>query len=118
MPQTAASNKMIVIADGDIALNAVTKNDGALQMGVNPYTKYKYANSEFVMNCVEYLVDNSGILETRSKDLTLRLLDKKKLEAEKTKWQLINIIAPLLLVILFGGIYQAMRKRKYSNASS
>ena len=118
MPQTAASNKMIVIADGDIALNAVTKNDGALQMGVNPYTKYKYANSEFVMNCVEYLVDNSGILETRSKDLTLRLLDKKKLEAEKTKWQLINIIAPLLLVILFGGIYQAMRKRKYSNARS
>jgi len=114
MPQSNADNKMIVIADGDIALNAVTKNDGPLQMGMNPYTKYKYANSEFIMNCVEYLVDNSGILETRSKDLTLRLLDKKKLETGKTKWQLINIIVPLLLVIVFGGLYQFMRKRKYS----
>ncbi|MEP6747220.1 MAG: gliding motility-associated ABC transporter substrate-binding protein GldG [Bacteroidota bacterium] len=115
IPQCNADNKMIVIADGDIALNAVTKNDGPMQMGVNPYTKYKYANSEFVMNCVEYLVDNSGILETRGKDLTLRLLDKKKLETDKSAWQLINIIAPLLLVILFGGLYQFIRKRKYSN---
>jgi ABC-2 type transport system permease protein len=114
MPACNADNKMIVIADGDIALNAVTKEDGPLQMGMNPYTKNKYANSEFIMNCVEYLVDNSGILETRSKDLTLRLLDKKKLETDKTTWQLINIIAPLLLVILVGSLYQFIRKRKYS----
>ena len=112
--QSAADNKMIVIADGDIALNFVSQSEGALSMGTNPYTKTKYANSEFVMNCVEYLVDKSGILETRNKDITLRLLDKKKLETDKTKWQLINIIAPLLLVILFGGLYQFMRKRKYS----
>jgi ABC-2 type transport system permease protein len=118
MPQCSADNKMIVIADGDIALNAVNKTEGPLQMGMNPYTKYKYANSEFVMNCIEYLVDNSGILETRSKDLTLRLLDKKKLETGKTKWQLINIIAPLLLVILSGSLYQFMRKRKYAKTSS
>ena len=116
MPQCATANKMIVIADGDIALNAVSKNEGPLQMGMNPYTKYKYANSEFIMNCVEYLADNSGILEARSKDLTLRLLDKQKLETDKTKWQLINITVPLLLVILFGGFYQVMRKRKYSSA--
>lgn len=114
MPVCTTNNKMIVIADGDIALNAVTKEDGPLQMGTNPYTKNKYANSEFIMNCVEYLVDNSGILETRSKDLTLRLLDKKKLETDKTTWQLINIIAPLLLVILMGSLYQFFRKRKYS----
>lgn len=114
MPQSVADNKMIVISDGDIALNAVTKNEGPLQMGMNPYTKYKYANSEFIMNCVEYLSDNSGILETRSKDLTLRLLDKKKLEAGKTTWQLINIIGPLLLVLLLGAFYQFLRKRKYS----
>ena len=113
MAQGNAANKMIVIADGDIALNAVTKNDGPLQMGVNPYTKYKYANSEFVMNCIEYLSDNSGILETRSKDLTLRLLDKKKLETDKTTWQFVNIAGPLLLVVLFGGLYQFVRKRKY-----
>jgi len=82
-------------------------------MGMNPFTKYKYANGEFVMNAVEYLVDNSGILETRAKDLTLRLLDKKKLEDERSKWQIINIALPLLLVILFGAVYQFIRRRKY-----
>ena len=112
--QNTTGNKMIVVSDGDIALNFVTQNEGALPMGVNPYTKSKYANSEFVMNCIEYLVDNSGILETRNKDITLRLLDKKKLDTEKFKWQLINVLSPLLLVILFGSLYQFMRKRKYS----
>lgn len=113
-PQSTTDNKMIVISDGDIALNFITQNEGPLAMGVNPYTKAKYANSEFVMNCIEYLVDKSGILETRNKDIALRLLDKKKLETDKTKWQLINIIVPLLLVVLFGSIYQFVRKRKYS----
>jgi len=112
--QNETDNKMIVVADGDIALNFVSQTEGPLSMGTNPYTKSKYANSEFVMNCVEYLVDKSGILETRNKDIALRLLDKKKLETGKTKWQLINIVAPLLLVILFGSSYQFMRKRKYS----
>ncbi|MBS1563684.1 MAG: gliding motility-associated ABC transporter substrate-binding protein GldG [Bacteroidetes bacterium] len=108
-------SKMIVVSDGDIALNAVTQNEGPLAMGTNPFTKYKYANSEFVMNAVEYLTDNSGILETRAKDLTLRLLDKKKLEEERGKWQLINIGGPLAAVILFGLIFQFIRKRKYSS---
>jgi ABC-2 type transport system permease protein len=115
MPFSAQSpdNKMIVVSDGDIALNAVTRNEGPLPMGMNPFTKYKYANGEFIMNAVEYLVDNSGILETRAKDLTLRLLDKKKLEDERSKWQIINIALPLLLVILFGAVYQFIRRRKY-----
>ncbi|MEO6314169.1 MAG: gliding motility-associated ABC transporter substrate-binding protein GldG [Chitinophagaceae bacterium] len=114
--RSETANKMIVVSDGDIALNFVSQADGPMTMGLNPYTKNKYANSEFVMNCVQYLVDKSGILETRNKDITLRLLDKKKLETDKTKWQLINIIGPLLLVILFGSFYQFLRKRKYSNA--
>jgi len=115
MPFAAQSpdSKMIVVSDGDIALNAVSRNEGPLAMGMNPFTKYKYANSEFIMNAVEYLVDNSGILETRAKDLTLRLLDKKKLEDERSKWQLINVGLPLLLVIVFGLVYQWVRKRKY-----
>lgn len=110
----SSATKMIVIADGDIALNSVSQTDGPLQMGMNPYTKNKYANSEFIANCIEYLVGNSGILETRSKDFTLRLLDKKKLEANKTIWQVIAIAVPLLLVIIFGALYQWLRKRKYS----
>ncbi|AXY77317.1 gliding motility-associated ABC transporter substrate-binding protein GldG [Paraflavitalea soli] len=106
-------NKMIVIADGDIASNIVTQTQGPLAMGYNQFTNYQYANKDFILNCIEYLVNPSGILETRAKDYTLRLLDPGKVEAEKTQWQLINIAVPVLLVIAFGFVYQALRKRKY-----
>lgn len=106
-------NKMIVVADGDIALNAVSEKSGPLPMGKNLYTGYQYANKEFVLNCIDYLTDNSGIMETRSKDYTLRLFDKKKLEEKKGQWQLINILLPVAAIILFTIIYQQTRKRRY-----
>jgi gliding-associated putative ABC transporter substrate-binding component GldG len=109
----AEDNKMIVIADGDIATNVVTQKQGPLPMGYNQFTNYQYANKDFILNCIEYLVNPSGILETRAKDYTLRLLDPEKVANEKTQWQLINIGVPVLLVVLFGFIYQALRKRKY-----
>ena len=82
-------------------------------MGFNQFTQRMYANKDFFLNCVEYLVNPSGILETRSKDFTLRLLDPKKVEESKTKWQLINIGVPIVLILVFGFIYQALRRKKY-----
>jgi ABC-2 type transport system permease protein len=106
-------SKMIVVSNAEIALNAVTKEEGVLPMGMNPYTKYKYANSDFILNAVEYLVDRSGILQTRTKDYTLRLLDKKKLEQDAVRWQLINTILPLVLVLCMGLGYQFFRKLRF-----
>lgn len=108
-------NKMIVISDADIASNVFSPKQGPLPMGFNQFTNYQYANRDFILNCVEYLVNPSGILETRSKDYTLRLLDPEKVENEKSQWQLINIGVPVLLVVLFGFIYQTVRKRKYQS---
>lgn len=105
--------KMIVISDADIATNVFSRQQGPLPMGYNQFTNYQYANKDFILNCIEYLVNPSGILETRSKDYTLRLLDPEKVENQKSQWQFINIAVPVLLVILFGVIYQAVRKRKY-----
>lgn len=117
IPANKVDNKMIVISDGDIALNAVIQKEGSpptpLPMGKNMYTGNQYANKEFIFNCIEYLTDNSNILEARGKDYTLRLLDKKKVEEQKTKWQLINIILPIVSIILFGLIYQVVRRRIY-----
>ena len=109
-----AAAKMIVVADGDIAINQVSPQYGPLPMGVNFYTNYTFANKEFFNNCLEYLVNPSNILETRAKDFTLRLLDLKKVREEKTTWQFINIGLPILLVVLAGFIYQKVRKRKYA----
>ncbi|MEJ7766202.1 MAG: gliding motility-associated ABC transporter substrate-binding protein GldG [Chitinophagaceae bacterium] len=113
MPGNTTDNKMIVISDGDIAMNAVSQKDGPLPLGKNLYTGNQYANKEFIINCIEYLTDNSGIMEARSKDYTLRLLDKKKVQVEKQKWQFINIAVPVILVIIFGVTYQAVRRKKY-----
>lgn len=109
-----SSNKMIVISDGDLVTNFVSQEKGPLQMGENPFTHYQYANKEFFLNCMEYLVGNPGILETRGKDYTLRLLDKKKVDESKSFWQALNIILPVVLVILFGLIYTAVNKRRYA----
>ena len=120
-------NKIIVVGDGDIVLNDIMPDIGPLPMGWNKYTYREYqqqseygkyftpaANREFLLNCVEYLVNNPAISETRDKDIVLRLLDSQKVKEQKTTWQFINIALPVLLVILFGWIYQQVRKRKYA----
>jgi len=82
-------------------------------MGFNKDNNYTFANEDFIQNCVEYLVNPSHILETRSKDYTLRLLDPTKVEEGRPFWQFINIVLPVLLVIAGGWVYQLLRKRKY-----
>ena len=115
-----ADNKMIIVADGDIALNDFSQQQQQiLPMGLNKYTigtnyEYQFANRDFILNCLEYLVNDAGIMETRNKDFVLRVLDTKKVTAQKMMWQLINIVVPILLVIAFGFIYQQIRRSKYS----
>jgi len=108
------NNRMIVVSDADIVINNVSEAIGPLPMGVNKYTKIQYANREFLQNCLEYLANKNNILDSRAKDYTLRLLDLKRIEKERTTWQLINIAVPVLLVFLFAVIYQWWRKRKYT----
>jgi hypothetical protein len=83
-------------------------------MGYNKDIPFQFANQDFVENCFEYLLNPSGILETRSKDYTLRLLDPAKVESDRSFWQFINIGLPILLVILGGYLYQLLRKRRYA----
>ena len=108
-----SSNKMVVISDGDLVTNFVSQEKGPLQMGENPFTHYQYGNKEFFLNCMEYLIGNPGILETRGKDYTLRLLDKKKVDESRSFWQALNIMLPVILAILFALIYAVVNKRRY-----
>lgn len=121
LPQCIADNKMIVVADGDMVLNSVVKGSQPIPMGMNPYTygsqqEFAFANKDFLQNCLDYLVNSSNLSEAKAKDYTLRLLDKKKVEAQKFTWQLINIIVPVLLVLIFALVFQFIRKRKYTLA--
>jgi len=110
------AGKIIVVSDADIVLNQVSETIGPLPMGVNKYTKIQYANKDFFLNAVEYLANKNNILDARAKDYTLRLLDVKKVTDQRLLWQLVNIVLPVLLVIIGGGIFQWWRKRKYTRA--
>ncbi len=106
-------NKMIVVSDGDIAMNQYSPTSGPLPMGTNVFTKYTFANKDFFTNAIEYLVNPTDILQTRSKEYTLRLLDPKKVSEQQSLWQFIDIALPVIMIVLFAIIYQQLRKRKY-----
>lgn len=106
--------KMIVIADGDVAKNDIRPGVGPLALGFDRNTGQTFANKTFLLNCVNYLVDDEGLLQLRSREVKLRLLDKKKIANHETKWQIINIALPLGIIILFGLIQFYYRKKKYA----
>ena len=115
-PFLAAGKKessQIVVSDGDIVTNVISESKGPLPMGMQQYENYQFANREFFMNAVDYMVNPNGILEARNKDVTLRLLDKQKILTQKTLWQLINIGLPIFLVIVFGWFYQFKRNKTF-----
>ena len=121
VPQNITDNKMIVVADGDIILNSVVKGNQAIPMGINPFTfgsqrEFAFANKDFLQNCLGYLINTSNLTQAKAKDYTLRLLDKKKVNDQKTAWQLINILAPVVLIILFALVYQFVRRKKYTRS--
>lgn len=107
--------QMIVVADGDIAMNQFSQTNGPLAMGQNLFTGYTFANKDFYVNSLEYLLHPDGVLSTRAKSYTLRLLNPRLVKENRRSWQLINIAVPVLLVILSGILFQYMRKRKYAS---
>ncbi|MCX2679332.1 gliding motility-associated ABC transporter substrate-binding protein GldG [Galbibacter sp. EGI 63066] len=108
-----ADNKMIVIADGDI-VNYNYVNKKPLINGVDKWTKQFYANREFLLNSVNYLLDDDGLINIRTKEVTLSFLDKQKTYDEKGFWQLVNIGVPIVLILVFGGLFTYFKRRKYT----
>lgn len=110
------ATQQIVIADGDIIRNDIQYSTRKPHpLGYDIYTGQVFGNKNFIMNCMNYLCDDSGLMSIRAREITLRLLDKKKVKAERLKWQIINTAGPLLLILMFGVIYFMRRKRKYAS---
>ena len=104
--------KMIVIADGDVIKNDVGRN-GPQELGFDKWSGQTYGNKEFLLNAVNYLLDDSGLINIRSKEIAVAFLDHKKIASEKTKWQVINILLPLVLLGIFGFVFNFFRRKKY-----
>jgi gliding-associated putative ABC transporter substrate-binding component GldG len=109
--------RQIIIADADIIRNEVKRvglEVNPLPLGQDKYTGQMYGNRDFLINCLNYLVDDRGLMELRSREVKLRLLDKMKVKSEKMMWQLINVIGPVLIVMLAGLLYNYFRRRKFT----
>ena len=109
----SAATKIIVIADGDVIKNDVGRK-GPQQLGFDKWTGQTYGNKEFLLNAVNYLLDDDGLINIRSKEIAIAFLDSEKISAKKTKWQLINIVLPLVLLGVFGFVFNFYRKKKYA----
>ena len=104
--------KMLVISDGDVIKNDV-QGGKPMELGFQRYTGNTYGNKEFLLNAVNYLLDDTGLIDIRSKEIELAFLDKEKVAQEREKWQVINLIGPLLILLIFGIIFRLYRKHKY-----
>lgn len=107
--------KMIVVADGDLARNDYQRSTGQVYpLGFDRNTQQTFANKTFLVNCVNYLLDDEGMLQLRSREVKLRLLDKKKINLQRTKWQFVNMAFPLISILLFAFLQFYLRKKKYT----
>ncbi|MEL4308926.1 gliding motility-associated ABC transporter substrate-binding protein GldG [Joostella sp. CR20] len=111
--EATSVNKMIVIADGDV-VNYNYVNKKPLINGVDKWTKQVYGNKDFLINSVNYLLDENGLINIRAKDVSLAFLNKEKVYQEKTFWKLVNIAFPVILIIVFGVCFAYFKKKKYT----
>lgn len=112
------NNRMMVIADGDIIRNPIRRTQQGLApmpLGYNEFAQYTFANKELMMNCIEYMLGKDNLIEARSKELKLRLLNKSKAEQERGKWQFLNIGLPLILLGIFGAAFNFIRRRRFAS---
>ena len=108
--------KIILLADGDVAKNEVNPKTGQpLELGYDQFTQTKYANGDFLVNSMEYLLDENGIINTRAKEFKIRPLDKVKISEQRVWWQLVNLLLPIVLVLIFGILKNMVRKKKFAN---
>jgi len=113
---TGKPGKMIVISDGDIAKNQFDNSGQPLELGYDKWTEEFYENKDFMMNCVNYLLDDNGLINIRSKDVQLPMLNTQKVYENYFTAQLITVGLPLAVLAVFGVLFTWLRKRKYSRA--
>jgi ABC-2 type transport system permease protein len=107
--------KMIVVSDGDLIANNVSASGTIFPLAYDPNIKYTYpGNKHFLINAIQYLCDENGLSHLKTKELSLRMLDKEKIQKNKFLIQLINIIFPIVLLLIFAFFFIRNKKRKYA----
>lgn len=103
--------QMVIIGDGDLIKNGVRRNQPQ-PLGFDPLTGTTFGNKEFLLNTVNYLLDDQGLIRIRSKSLKTAFLDENLIKSQRLKWQVIHIVLPLVVLGLFGLVFHYSRRRK------
>jgi gliding-associated putative ABC transporter substrate-binding component GldG len=113
--ETGVTTSIVLLGDGDIARNEVNARTGQPQpLGFDPFSNYTFANLDLLMNLMAYLTDENGLITVRNKEVRIRPLDRERIASGKTKWQLINLVLPLLMIVLYGIVRAWNRRRKFA----
>jgi ABC-2 type transport system permease protein len=118
-PQSFVSDglpaKILVVADGSLARNEINaRTNQAQELGRDPFSGMMYANKDFILNALAYLTEEQGLITTRNREVKIRPLDRQKIANEKTRWQMLNLLLPVLLIVIFGIVRSVWRKKKYA----
>lgn len=116
--EESRETQMIVISDGDVIKNRVSRRGDRTMitpLGYDRYTKQTYGNKDFIVNSIHYLTDNQSLIGIRGKEVKMRLLDRTRVSEERVKWQVVNLAIPVALIIAFGLIKNFIRRRKYTH---
>ncbi len=116
-PTSKGEGKIIVVSDADIIKNEVAmraQGKSVIPIGYDRFSKKTYGNADFIRSIVNYMCDNNNITSLKSGELAMRLIDKKELLINRRYWQVVNVIAPLFVIVIMGGVITMYRKRRYS----
>lgn len=106
--------KIVVVSDGDVIKNQL-QGSRPLELGFDKMTNQFYGNKEFLLNTVNYLLDDSGLINIRTRQIAVPFLDPQKTAEQRAKWQTLNLLLPLALLGLFGLGFGLLRRRKYAH---
>ncbi|HYC86661.1 MAG TPA: gliding motility-associated ABC transporter substrate-binding protein GldG [Chryseosolibacter sp.] len=114
--QESVPTKLMVVADGDVARNEVNRRSGNPHpLGFDPFTNYTYANDDLILNMLAFLTEENGLIVARNKEVAIRPLDRNRVATEKTQWQIVNVVLPLVLTATYGIARSFVRKRRYTS---
>jgi ABC-2 type transport system permease protein len=111
-------SKMIIVADGDVIRNEVSRSSGTaepLTLGMDRYTMQTFGNKDFLVNCINYLVNDNGLIELRSREIRPRLLNMSRIKSQRMTWQIVNTVIPVILIIIAGLAFNRLRQRHFKS---
>lgn len=112
--EMSKETKMIVVADGDVIRNHVRNDGKIIPLGIDRFTGQEYGNKDFIVNAVNYLCDEDELMVVRSRSLKIRLLDKTKVNESKLNFQILNMLGPIAIIVLFGLLFNYYRRKRYT----